>query len=290
MSPTKRKSVRYVFMSIFQDIDTCLQTRALAAKAVGSVLQSANGISESEFADKFNTELRTHKNFHPGGWYDPPPNGVAVLFAESNNFQRLQFDTLRKQQYWPKQEIKLGENSVGMVYASPVDNKSGIIGDIGLSFYTGQDQKIKQHLIRSLEVIKKAAEFADVKMEFRELHNHAQKLFAKASLNNDRTVTYADSVGTNLGHAIPWTHKDPTESEQAIISGSSFEKLKNLISSKRVNVNSRENFKIPENIVFTFEARLEDSNDLQMPSVFYHLLVAFKEGEREIISGFEGMM
>ena len=127
-------------------------------------------------------------------------------------------------------------------------------------------------------------------MEFRGLHARAQKLFARESLNNDRTVTHTDKVGTNLGHTIPWTHKDPTESEQAIISGNSFEKLKNLISSKRVNVNSRETFKIPENIVFTFEARLEDSEDSKMPLVFFHLLVVFRYGKRGIVSGFEDLM
>jgi len=277
-------------MSIVKNISTCLQTRALASRAVGKVLKSTGGISEGEFAEKLSVEFRTQKNLYPGGWYDPPPNGIGILFADQRSFKRLSYDNLRKEEYWPKKEVKLGENTVGMVYASPVDKKSGVIGDTGFSFYKGQDKKIKQQLSRVLKVVKKAAKFAQVGMEFRELHEQAQKLFAKEALNNGRTVTYADEVGTNLGHTIPWTYEDPIESEQAVISGNSFERLKNLISSKRVNLNSQETFRTPENIVFTFEARLEDSNDSQMPSVFYHLLVLFKEGKQEIISGFEDLI
>lgn len=64
-----------------------------------------------------------------------------------------------------------------------------------------------------------------------------QKLMEERGLNNQRTITYTDKARSNIGHTIPWSYEKPTNEETAIIEGDDFDKLKNLISSKRVNLN-----------------------------------------------------
>ena len=123
-------------------------------------------------------------------------------------------------------------------------------------------------------------------MEFRDIHDYAQKQFKDYGLNNDRTVTWTDKVGTNLGHTIPFTYEKLTKSEQEVIDSGEFKQVKDLISSKRVNVNKVEKFEIPATIAFTNEVRLEDSNDPTMPLLFFHLVILFKDGRKTIRSNF----
>jgi hypothetical protein len=201
----------------------------------------------------------------------------------------LKFDTLRKSEYWPSNDHKLLRDSVGILYASPIDKATGIIGDFGLTIYRGSDLKIQSHLSTCLSVLEQAAEAAAEDMEFRELHNLAQRLFNKSNLTNARTVTWTDTVGTNLGHTIPWSYEIPTSSESDIISAGSLPELQNLISSKRVNVNQVERFKIPKNIAFTLEARLESSVDGAMPNTFYHLIIIFENGTKKVLSNFNAI-
>lgn len=267
------------------NLDTCEKTRKLASKFVEESFKD-HKLSETEFTNKIKKHFSSNEGLYNHGWYEPPPYGIAALFSEENNFKRLQFDTLRKKDYWPKGEYRFGMEKVGIVYISPVDKNSGVIGDFGTTVYIGSDERIKNHLTNSLSLIEKVAEFSEVGMEFREIHEYAQKIFLKASVNNDRTVTHTDKVGTNIGHTIPWTYENPTESEIKIIKSRNFEKLKDLISRKRINVNSEEKFRIPENIAFTNEIRLEDSNDPSLPLVFFHLTVLFRNGKKSIGSNF----
>jgi hypothetical protein len=74
-----------------------------------------------------------------------------------------------------------------------------------------------------------------------------------------------------------------------VIENRDFNELKDLISRKRINVNRFERFKIPTNIAFTCEARLEDSNNPSLPLVFFHLVVTFKEGKKKILADFNSI-
>src|SRR5262249_7803608 len=142
---------------------------------------------------------------------------IAALFGQPNNYQRLLFDTLRKEEFWPKDEYKFGENSVAIIYASPVHKASGIIGDFGTTIYKGKDKRILDHLNNCLNTLKKSTDQIETGMEFREIHDLTQKIIAQNNLTNARTITWTDTVGTNLGHTIPWTYENPTAEEEKII-------------------------------------------------------------------------
>ncbi len=269
-------------------INICEKTREGLSKTISSLLSKHDDIAEQEFATTLSAEIRNDADLQLEGWYAPPPYGIAALFSDQDNFDRLRFDTLRKEQYWP-QQFKLLKNSAGIIYASPIHKVSGTIGDFGITIYKGNDRNIQLHLAGCLRALEQSADLAKVGMEFRELHDFTQRLFKENGLHNHRTVTWTDTVGTNLGHTVPWSYEEPTAEEQRIIAGQSLNDLRNLISNKRINVNRNERFKIPANIAFTLEARLERLEDPAMPNTFFHLIITFKNGRKKIVSNFNGV-
>jgi len=267
-------------------IETCAETRSWLANEMSKLLGQGPFLSEEQFASAIATRIRDNTELHSEGGYAPPPAGIAALFRLPINFHRLIFDTLRKEEYWPCVNQKLEMGSAGLVYASPIHRLSGAIGDFGMTIYRGNNAAVQAHLSRCLNVLERACEYAEVGMEFRELHELAQHLFEEAGLHNARTVTWTDKVGTNLGHTIPWSYEAPSQTEMQLISSGTLSDLRSLISNKRINVNRIERFRIPENIAFTLEARLESASDPTMPNTFYQLIATFQNGVRRVCANF----
>ena len=69
----------------------CKQTRKVSSDSLLRTLTKALGtndpISESQFRDFWLSELRTHKELFPDGWYTPPPHGIGVLFGNQMAFR-----------------------------------------------------------------------------------------------------------------------------------------------------------------------------------------------------------
>lgn len=254
-------------LSLIEKIEICQQVREETAHITAEILKDNSTLSEVDFRNLAIKYLFNQKNLHQNGWYEPPPFGVAALFGQAP-YTRLQFDTLRNEKFWPQKGNFLTKESVGILYLSPIHKESGIIGDFGGTFYYGEDKKVLQHLKKSLSLLEEVADFINSGMEFREIHEFAQQLFQKNKVNNHRTIVYNDPAGTNLGHTVPWTYENPTAEEEVIINEGNIETLKNLISKKRIYVNAIEKFKVPPTIAFTLEARLEDSQNLNLPNAF----------------------
>lgn len=266
---------------LLANIETCKTTRALAAQAFADVL-SEQKLTEKQFCEKVSKKLYTPPNWQEG-WYSPPPKGVAALFGPESEPSRVAYDSLRKEEFWPRDDFAFSTDSLGYVYASPVNKAAGIIGDFGLTIYRGKNPKIIAHLNACLEIVQKTAEYAQVGMELREVHNHCQNLMAGKDFNSKRMLALNDKTKNNIGHTIPWTHEVATKEESEIIKGEDLEKLKNLISSKRLYLNQRETFKIPPTIAFTAEPRMENNNN---PLASFHVIIAFREGKKEIFGNF----
>jgi hypothetical protein len=267
-------------------IEACLTTRSWLSGVTSSVLKIYPEISEEEFATAIMAEIKANSNLFPEGWYAPPPGGVAALFGDSDSFERLKFDTLRREKYWPRKEQTLTQRSAGLVYASPIDKSTGAIGDFGMTIYRGEDKAVHAHLSDCLTALERSSECAEEGMEFRELHDLSQKVFMDSGLHNARTITWTDAVGTNLGHTVPWSYEEPTDDERAILNAAEADARIDLISKKRLFINRLETFKIPKNIAFTLEARLENTSDPVLPNSFFHLVIAFKNGVRTVSSNF----
>jgi hypothetical protein len=267
-------------------IARCVAMREQVSVIVAELLAHSREWSETDFKKALQQKLQADTSLWPTGWYDPPPGGIAALFSGNEDYTRLQFDTLRKEEFWPKPENILRKGSAGMIYAGPVDRHTGMIGDWGATIYSGPDPEVRSHFKNCLGAMEEALEQIAVNMEFHQIHDTAQKIFKTRHLTNERTIVFHGKTGTNLGHTVPWSYEVPTSDEQDIINAGDFVALKTMISGKRITVNSSETFKIPETIAFTFEARLEDSENPKIPNVFFHYIVTFQEGKKEIFANF----
>jgi hypothetical protein len=262
-------------------IDAVIKTRDTTARIFANSLTGLEGNSEIEIAEKVLAEVRTHTEIFPEGWYSPPPQGVAVLL-DTAPFNRLRYDSLRKPAYWPNETSVFGKESVGMIYFSPVDRKTGMLGDIGFTLYRGENQKIKQHIKNSYHAILEIAKYASVGTKLSEICSFAAHLF-EGKFKITRWVTMSSDLNQsmNLGHSVPGSFED------GLIMGVTFDEIKEAIRTKRVHVIDTENFKIPETCAFTIESRLEDLNNPDMPSVYFHFMVCFNKGEKIILENFD---
>lgn len=259
-------------------IDSVIKTREATAEIFTKCLVNLEGKSEIEIAEKIISEVKNNKKIFPTGWYDPPHGGVAVLL-DQKPFERLKYDSLRKSIFWPQKKISFHKETAGMIFFSPVDRKTNMIGDIGFTIYRGNDEKIKEHIKKSYTTILEIAKHVEIGMTFSDLCSFASNLI-KGRFTISRWITkHSDPRGMNLGHTIPGSYENTNF-------GESFEETKDTITKKRIYIKEGVNFKIPETCAFTVESRLEDLNDPTMPSVYFHLIVCFDNGKKTILENF----
>lgn len=266
-------------------IEAITKTRETAENIFTKVLPESLGKSEIEISNNLLLEISNHKELFPYGWYDPPKGGVAVLFDEKP-FKRLQFETLRDPFYSPKENYLWEKESVGIVYISPIDKKTNMLGDIGFTVYTGENEEIKNHINECYKLILDIAEHAEVGMKFSDLSTYAKKKYDENHKVQKYTTLLVDpnkSRGINLGHTIPGSY------EKNFNFGKSFEEIKEKIRVGRVFVDMTEDFVIPETCAFTIESRLVDSKKEYLPNVQFHFIVTFDKRKKGILNNLESI-
>ena len=92
-------------------IDAIIKTRETTAQIFAKSLVSLDGNTESEIVKKFLAEVESHNELFSEGWYSPPPKGAAVLL-DTKPFKRLQYDSLRKPEYWPNETSRLEKEAL----------------------------------------------------------------------------------------------------------------------------------------------------------------------------------
>ena len=68
-------------MNQLERIAVCEKVRANAAAAVAELLNAHREYDEVEFRDVLAQKLKKDSSLHAGGWYAPPPLGIAALFS-----------------------------------------------------------------------------------------------------------------------------------------------------------------------------------------------------------------
>lgn len=267
-----------------QNIETCINTRQIAVDVVNKVLKNFHDVSEVDLRDKLQKALAAQPELLPEGWYDPPPAGIGILF-ENPGDNRSKYTTFREAPYWPKSKYKLSDETVGMVYMSPVDKATGIIGDLGFSFYRGNNQKIRAHMRKVLETLETIVEYTGVGVEFREISRFAGDAYKKAGLV-PCVVTQKEAVGVNVGHSVPWSYEHQTAKEIVVLKSGSLDEIQKMIQQKRIFVDEAEEFEIPKTAAFTIETRAIDANDQAMPNIHFHFIVTFTNGQKRVLGGF----
>lgn len=275
-------------------IDICKQTRAIAvetlASTLGDVLKSKEQVSEKKTVDWWLGKLRENETLFPDGWYTPPPHGICVLYGIAEQTSRQNYKNLRQEEVWPKEDVYLGgKNEMGYLFASPVDRKTGIIGDFGMTIYVGNKQEIKDHLKRCMEINRKIFDFLEVGKKFLEINTFAETLFAKYGLTNG-VVSTTDPAGKNLGHTIPGIYSDWTEREKNIFENgqTNWSSVKDLINKKRVFVNAVEETVVEPNMAITIEPRLTTIDNPSIPMGSFHTIgVINDDGSKEFLTNFD---
>ena len=262
-------------------IDSIKKTRELTADIFVKSLVDLKDKSEFEIAQKILLEVKNHNEIFSEGWYSPPSFGVAVLL-DSMPYKRLEYDSLRKPEFEPSHDIYFGKETVGMIFFSPIDKKTNMIGDIGFTVYNGTNKEIQNHLKNSYKAILDIAKHAKVGMTFDEVCS-----FADNRLKNNFKITRwitKNSIpeGMNFGHTIPGSYEN-------INFGEFFEEIKSTITKGRIYIKENVNFKITETCAFTIESRLEDINNTNLPIAYFHFIVCFDNGKKTILENFENI-
>lgn len=278
--------------SIESKLEVCRLTRALTARAfhisLDELLQKSNPISEVNLRDNWWAEMKKSQNIFPNGWYMPPPNGIGVLFGTEDNYQRMNYQSLRPPESWPQNDIILNkEKGIIYVYASPVDKATGIIGDWGMTIYFGKDPDIIRHLKQCFHLNHQVLEHAQSGMSFAELTKHATNMFLEQGLSNQITST-TDSAGVNIGHTIPASYEQWTPEELTIFASKDWQKIFTMISKKRKFLNSQEPLLIKQGMAFTVEQRLTKPSVPKIPmSSFHTIALIHQDGRKELLTNFD---
>ncbi|EKD85763.1 MAG: hypothetical protein ACD_37C00630G0007 [uncultured bacterium] len=275
-------------------LETCRQTRKIASdslyKALAKLLKSKKPISEVILRDAWISEMQKSKDIFPEGWYDPPPHGIIILFATDNNTKRLNFKSARPEEVWPRDDIFLDrKKGIALLYSSPVDKKSGIIGDFEMTLYFGKNKIIKNQLKTNLDIIKKIFEEAKKDMRLSDICLIGSKLLKQNKFVN---IVYSvtDPTSTNLGHTVPFSYEDMNAKERKLLKlgGKNWKEFRVMISKKRKFVNTIESLTFKAPIAVTIEPRSKIKNKKDSPLVAFHGIILFKEnGEKELLTNFD---
>lgn len=163
------------------ELSICKSTREFASRAFSNSLKKLlikkTSISEKDLAEEWLYQLRTNSKIFPEGWFIPPPHGITVLFGNDKRVERVCPKTIRLEEFWPRDYIYLDKNNgIALVYASPVDKKTGIIGDFGMAIYFGKDKRIQKYLKNCLKINKEIFNQIKAGKKFSEVSNSANKI------------------------------------------------------------------------------------------------------------------
>jgi hypothetical protein len=259
-------------------------TREATAAALAATLEARSGpSSERDICDRWLASTAKTTSIAAEGWYQPPPGGACILIGHPDDgFARLNYDSLRTPATWSRDDISLDEASVIYAYASPFDRSTGLIGDIGLTLYRGDEQSIRDHLRTCFEVTTRIACHAEVGMELRELFAYAQLQIRGAELTNETSST--QSGATNIGHTVPWTYEEYSDEGQQCLERGDVQDIRDMISNNRVSINSSAALRIQPTMAITVEPQVSSPT---APLCSYHLIVTFSNGTRSISPSFK---
>ncbi|MEK7581180.1 MAG: M24 family metallopeptidase [Patescibacteria group bacterium] len=274
-------------------LQVCKETKQIALDALANTLKvilKKDKIAESEFRNLWLAQLRKSTKIFPNGWYMPPPNGIIVLFATDKDPKRVLYPNMRLEETWPRDDVYLDKtNGIIALYASPMDRKTGIIGDTEVMIYLSKNKEVMNTFKTCYRINREIFEFAQVGQQFSQVAKFANKLIAKNGLTNN-VVSTSDPASVNLGHTIPVSYEDWTSQEKAIFKNgeSQWENVCQIIAKKRKFVNEVDDFQIKASMAFTIEPRLRPKDRPNLPSTWTHSIVLIKEdGSKELFFGYE---
>ncbi|MCL2629650.1 MAG: hypothetical protein FWD33_03120 [Alphaproteobacteria bacterium] len=218
-------------------------------------------VTEVEFRD-----LWLQKIFSRGliaeGWYSPPPFGAAVLFGRNDDPARISYTRLRYEEFWPRSENVVDWKSGFMyAYCSPVHKETGIIGDMSVCLYFGEDERLRAHFINAYRATAELLEQLPKVSNSKELFEKSNSVFQKYNLANN-IDSMNDPLNNNVGHTFPSIGK--------IDADSLTDEQKDQLSGARIFINGGEPLEFTDGMQFTIEPQLVSTLDSSLPKVTFH--------------------
>lgn len=269
--------------------EVCKKTRRLTSEAFLKTVKKLwkTSFSEKELEESWLAELRSNNSLFPSGWYSPPPDGIGILFGRETEPKRLNYDSLRPERNHPQADIYFDqETGLAYVYASPVDRTTGVIGDLGMTLYAGNDPEIIAHLQKVHQVNHAIVKEVLPGVKISDAYQKACDIFEAAGLTNNVTST-TDPMGINIGHSVPGTLEAYSKQELALIQDDDWEKTCQAISKRRVFFNGQVDYAPKPRDCFTLEPRLTNPEAPHLPMVSFHTIVRVTEEGAELLENFE---
>lgn len=268
-----------------------IRTRELAARTLAQTLREILGsredVSETTLRDRWLEALRSSGDVYPDGWYTPPPHGMIVLFATDSKPGRINHASYRSREAWAREEVLLDrKKGLAMLYASPVDRTTGMIGDFGVLLYFGSKPTIQEHLAHCLELEQMIVASIRSDAPLSQIAKRAQELMTERGLiNNVQSIT--DPTGADIGHTIPAVTRGWTTEESRVFEQGDWGVAKDMISRARGWVNTTETMTAATAGVFTIEPRPSVVGRADLPAVAYHTMVVVEAGRTRWLTGFD---
>lgn len=257
--------------------------RVLAARSlVHAIADAGASRSEADIHARWHAELAAEAALMPHGWYMPPPEGMSVLIGQPPDFSRTTFVSLRVPEKWPSAEPKLARDSLLFCYCSPVHRQTAMIGDFQLTLYGGTDPRVREHLVRCLDITISTAEYAAVGMTLSEVYAHALQRIHRAGLDHTTRST-TDPREKNIGHSIPWSEGTYDDRIWAALRENRSADIAQLISNARVFVTASQGQVIAPDMAFTIEPQITSPLGL---FASYHIIVSFVGGAKRVLTNF----
>lgn len=270
-------------------LEVCRKTRKIAADslviALRDLLKNDTPISEVDLREAWLLEMRKHDKIFPDGWYTPPPHGIGILFATDDHPERTSYTTLRKEEYWPRDNVFLDrQKGIIMAYASPADKATGTIGDFGLDVYLGKDERLIEHFQNVYSTAHSIFAQITIGMTYTMLFELSYAVFEQHGLTNEGWISTTDPTGINVGHSIPFL--DNAEVAK-LTQEKQWEKNAAMISKKRKFINAVEKTQVLPGTAFTIEPRVRSFVDPTLPTIYFHTIVLiYENGEKELLTNF----
>lgn len=278
-----------------EKIETCKQTREIASNGLSIVLEKVlsdgKQISEVEFRDLWLVELQKNDGILSEGWYTPPPYGIGVLFGKDTDGEnsRLNFQSLRPEEIWPKKNVKLDlENGIIFTYASPINKETGVVGDFGVTIYLGRQNEIISQLKLCKQVVDQTFESIKVGMTFDDVARHMKSLIDENGLINEIECQTSPSSADDVGHTIPFVSELVPEKFKQSLSNGDLTEVRNTIRHGRIFARAGVNNKIEAGMAFTIEPRPMVKGNPKIPMTWFHsICVIHTDGRKELLTNFD---
>lgn len=230
-------------------------------------LEGTAEVNEIIFRDTWLQKIKQHNKITLEGWYDPPPFGMAVLFASDTNATRISFDSLRNEKNWPSENKMNWGSGLLYAYSSFVDIQTGLPGDFAITLYFGRKKEIINHFQNCFNATKQVLLEIGNANESIELFEKSQIIFSKFNLRNS-VVSITDSTPLDLGHSLPIIGNEVFQHNRTIPI-----ETKDQIRRSRKFINGHTNWSFKREGQFTIEPQLVSLNNTEFPQISFHYIV-----------------